>query len=104
KGVVFDDRNNNGIKERREKGIAGVSVTNGVEVVQTDEQGRYALPVGDDQIIAVIKPGDYDVPVNDNQLPQFYYIHKPGGSPELAYPGVAPTGPLPREINFPLVR
>lgn len=104
KGVVFDDLNQNGTKERREKGIAGVSVTNGLQVVQTDERGRYELPVGNDQIIAVIKPGGYDVPVDDNQLPQFFYIHKPNGSPELKYPGVAPTGPLPKEINFPLVQ
>src|SRR5690606_20249641 len=104
KGVVFEDLNQNGTKERREKGIAGVSVTNGVQVVQTDSKGRYELPVGSDQIIAVIKPGNYDVPVNDNKLPQFFYIHKPSGSPELEYPGVAPSGPLPREINFPLVR
>lgn len=104
KGVVFDDQNNNGIKERREKGIAGVSVTNGLQVVQTDEKGHYELPVGDDQIISVIKPSDYDVPVNDDQLPQFFYIHKPKGSPQLAYAGVPPTGPLPKEINFPLVK
>src|SRR3546814_2624252 len=103
-GFVFEDRNQNGVKERREKGIAGVSVTNGTEVVQTDAKGRYRLPVGNDQIIAVIKPGSYDVPVDDNQLPQFYYIHKPGGSPELEYPGVAPTGPLPRAVNFPLIK
>ena len=104
KGIVFEDSNQNGTKERREKGIAGVSVTNGVHVVRTDEQGRYELPVGDDQIIAVIKPGNYDVPVDDNQLPQFFYIHKPSGSPELEYPGVTPTGALPEEINFPLVK
>src|SRR5690606_41099625 len=81
-----------------------VSVTNGVQVVQTDGNGRYELPVGNDQIIAVIKPGDYDVPVNDDQLPQFYYIHKPAGSPQLEYPGVKPSGPLPKEINFPLIK
>lgn len=104
KGIVFEDLNQNGTKERREKGIAGVSVTNGVQVVQTDGNGRYELPVGNDQIIAVIKPGDYDVPVNDDQLPQFYYIHKPAGSPQLEYPGVKPSGPLPKEINFPLIK
>lgn len=103
-GVVFDDLNQNGTKERREKGVGGVSVTNGVQVVQTDKNGRYELPVGNDQIIAVIKPGNYDVPVNESQLPQFFYIHKPSGSPELEYPGVAPSGPLPKEINFPLVK
>jgi len=102
KGVVFEDLNKNGVKERREKGIAGVSVTNGVQVVQTDNKGRYELPVGNDNIIAVIKPGDYNVRVNEDQLPQFFYIHKPQGSPELEYAGVEPTGDLPKSIDFPL--
>src|SRR3546814_252251 len=100
KGYVFEDRNGNGEKERIEDGIAGVSVTNGVDVVQTDRKGYYELMVGDDNIIAVIKPGNYNVPVNQHQLPQLFYIHKPAGSPELEYKGVAPTGDLPkREIG-----
>ena len=38
-----------------------------------------------------------------NRLPRFYYIHKPHGSPEgLKYAGIAPTGPLPASIDFPL--
>lgn len=104
RGVVFEDQNQNGVKEKREKGIPGVSVSNGIEVVQTDEHGAYTLPVGRDNIISVIKPAGYDVPVNADMLPQFYYIHKPEGSPDLAYPGVAPTGELPRSVNFPLVK
>ena len=37
-------------------------------------------------------------------LPQFYYIHQPKGSPPgLRYQGISPTGPLPEEINFPLL-
>src|SRR5690606_24886785 len=73
-----------------------------VQVVQTDNKGRYELPVGNDNIIAVIKPGDYNVRVNEDQLPQFFYIHKPQGSPELEYAGVEPTGDLPKSIDFPL--
>lgn len=103
-GFVFEDQNNNGVKERREKGIEGVSVTNGIEVVQTDEKGRYELPIGDDNIISVIKPANYHVPVSEHQLPQFFYIHKPNGSPALEYKGVTPTGLLPKHVNFPLVR
>src|SRR5690554_6059261 len=89
-GVVFEDLNRNGKKERREKGIPGVAVSNGIQVVQTDAQGKYTLPVSDDQIIFVIKPSDYEVPVNENNLPQFFYIHKPNGSPELILLGSHP--------------
>ena len=42
-------------------------------------------------------------PVDKHQLPQFFYIHKPAGSPKtFRYKGVDPTGPLPGSINFAL--
>ncbi|MGS2741772.1 calcineurin-like phosphoesterase C-terminal domain-containing protein [Sinomicrobium sp. M5D2P17] len=101
-GVVFNDSNKNGRKDSGEKGIATVPVTNGIEVALTGPEGKYELPVGDDNIISVIKPAGYTVPVNDNNLPEFYYIHKPGGSPDLKFMGVAPTGKLPRSVDFAL--
>src|SRR5690606_8198400 len=103
KGVVYADQNANGKKEGRENGIANVAVTNGIQVVLTDEKGRYELPLSEDQIISVIKPSQYGVPVDGNNLPQFFYIHKPAGSPKLQYAGVAPTGKLPRSVDFGLL-
>lgn len=103
-GVVFQDQNKNGRLDEGDRGLASVAVSNGRDVVLTDEQGRYELPVGDDTIIFVIKPAGYRLPVNDRFLPQFYYIHKPAGSPPLAFDGVEPTGPLPGEINFPMMK
>ncbi|EON75519.1 metallophosphoesterase [Lunatimonas lonarensis] len=101
-GFVFEDINKNGKKERREKGLSGVAVSNGREVVLTDASGKYSLPVGDDNIIFVIKPAGFAVPLNGFNQPQFYYIHKPKGSPSMRYSGVAPTGPLPKSVDFPL--
>lgn len=101
-GVVFHDQNGNGSLDSNEKGIPTVAVSNGRDVVMTDDRGRYQLPVDDDTIIFVIKPSGYDLPVDDRNLPQFYYIHKPKGSPELDFAGVKPTGPLPESVNFPL--
>ena len=104
-GVVFKDKNENGVLDKGEKGIAKVRVSNGREVVQTDRKGRYELPVDDDTIFFVIKPSGWMTPVNELQLPRFHYIHKPAGSPaKLKYPGVAPTGDLPESVNFPLIR
>lgn len=102
-GTVYEDLNENQKLNRKEKGIPGVGVSNGTEVVITDEKGEYTLPVGKDNIIFVIKPSGYKFPVNDYNLPQFYYIHKPGGSPDLEFAGTPPTGPLPKELNFGLI-
>jgi hypothetical protein len=103
KGYVYEDRNANGRKDRNEKGIQGVSVSNGTEVVQTDSKGLYTLPVGNDNILFVIKPSGYKTPVDKNNLPAFYHIHKPQGSPALEFKGSAPTGELPASVDFALV-
>jgi hypothetical protein len=103
-GFVFDDTNANGKREASEAGIPGICVSNGREVVQSDNAGAWSLPVKDDTILFVIKPSGWAVPVSTDQVPRFYYIHKPKGSPKLSVPGVAPTGPLPASIDFPLVR
>jgi len=101
-GYVFLDTNKNGKKEYKEKGIANVAVTNGKEVVLSNKAGKYELPLEDDNIISVIKPSQYAIATNENNLPQFFYIHKPKGSPKLKFKGVEPTGKLPKMVNFPL--
>lgn len=100
-GVVFEDRNGSGARGRN-PGIAGVRVSNGREVVKTDAQGRWRLPVDEDSILFVVKPAGWMTPTDQDGLPRYYYIHKPKGSPESKYPGVPPTGPLPTSIDFPL--
>lgn len=102
KGYVYNDLNGNGKREKSEKGIPNVSVTNGIHVVQTNASGVYELPINTDQIISVIKPFGYQNGVNKSHLPQFFYNHKPGGSPALKFKGVAPTGQLPASVDFPL--
>ena len=103
-GTVFLDTNNDHVKNDYEKGLPGIRVSNGRDIVKTDSNGQYSLSVTDDTIIFVIKPRGYITPIDENKLPIFYYIHKPNGSPEgLKYPGVPPTGPLPESIDFPLI-
>lgn len=101
-GYVYHDSNNNGKKDLNEKGIARVAVSNGQEVTLTDAKGFYKLPVAEDNMISVIKPTGYQVPLNADNLPQYFYNHKPKGSPVLKYKGVAPTGPLPKSVDFAL--
>ena len=81
-GAVFDDRNRNGRLDAGERGIAGVKVSNGREVVKTGSDGRYVLPVRSDMSIFVIQPSGWRVPTNRNFIPQFAYTHKPAGSPK----------------------
>ncbi|MDG3581788.1 calcineurin-like phosphoesterase family protein [Galbibacter pacificus] len=103
KGYVYNDANKNGKKDRKEKGLEGVSVTNGVEVVVTNDNGKYELPISNDAIISVIKPSGYAINTNKDNLSQFFYIHKPNGSPKFKFEGVSPTGKLPRSVDFGLM-
>ncbi|XZE52011.1 calcineurin-like phosphoesterase C-terminal domain-containing protein [Planctomycetaceae bacterium SH139] len=104
-GVVFNDANGNGVRDADEVGIPEIKVSNGREIVKTDQQGRYQLPISDDCILFVIKPRNWMTPLNEDNLPQFYYIHKPAGSPaNFRYAGVEPTGPLPESVDFALSR
>lgn len=98
-GYVF---HGTGVRKAGDRGIAGVCVSNGLQVVKTDRNGFWQLPVTEDSILFVIKPSGWKVPLGRANLPIYYYIHKPKGSPEFKYPGVAPTGPLPPSIDFPL--
>ena len=102
-GTVFLDTNGNQVKDDNEKGMPGVRVSNGQDIVQTDADGQYSLVVSDDTILFVIKPRGFMTPIDENRLPKFYYVHKPQGSPDgLKYAGIAPTGPLPESVDFPL--
>ncbi|MCG9792395.1 calcineurin-like phosphoesterase C-terminal domain-containing protein [Flavobacterium algicola] len=103
-GYVYNDGNLNSKKEAQELGIENVAVTNGKQVVLTDKNGKYELPIGNDNIISVIKPSGYAVATNANNLPQFFYNYKPNGSPDLKFKGVAPTGKLPKSVDFGLIQ
>lgn len=100
-GYVFDDLNQNRRRDPGEPGIPNVKVSNGRQIVRTDASGKYQISVTDDTIIFVIKPRGWMSPLDRDNLPQFFYIHKPQGSPKtFKFAGVAPTGPLPKSVDF----
>lgn len=103
KGIVCEDRNSNSLCDADEPGIAGVMVSNQREVALTDKNGYYQLPVEEEMIVFITKPAGYDLPLDENNLPRFYYIHYPDGSPTLEFSGLEPTGPLPESVDFGLI-
>jgi hypothetical protein len=105
-GVVFEDLSGAGKRRPDDPGIPDVLVSNGRDVVRTDSDGRYALPIDDETIIFVIKPTGYAVSVDQSvMLPRFYYIHQPRGTPThlgLRERAIEPTGQLPGSVDFAL--
>ncbi|MDE0980948.1 MAG: calcineurin-like phosphoesterase C-terminal domain-containing protein [Gammaproteobacteria bacterium] len=111
RGSVYSETNSNDRRDRFEAGIAGVNVSNGCEVVQTDGGGNYLIPIHATQILFITKPAEFDLQLDENNLPQFFYRHYPDGTPkeiagtsiEWAWPVIEPTGPLPSVMNFGLI-
>ncbi len=105
-GRVFEDAAGAASAAPGERGVAGVLVSNGRDVVRTDAQGRYAIAVAAGQSVFVIQPSGFRCPVDAaTGLPRFAHVHAPDGSPAgLRYRGLGPTGALPASIDFALVR
>ncbi|WP_301928733.1 metallophosphoesterase N-terminal domain-containing protein, partial [Xanthomonas fragariae] len=101
-GIVYEERDGRAGRSADEPGIADVTVSNGEQLVRTDAQGRYRLPVRDGQTVFVIKPGDRSfVPAADG-LPGFWRHYAPSGSPKRNYRGIAATGRNTHHWDFAL--
>ncbi|HTN69205.1 MAG TPA: calcineurin-like phosphoesterase C-terminal domain-containing protein [Dysgonamonadaceae bacterium] len=87
-GTVYIDENANGFFDKNERGVAGVCVSNGKDVVQTNKEGRWELKAVHKKQIFLIKPAGFAVPVNNIQIPQHF---------------VKDEQVLTSDINFPLL-
>ncbi|WP_115572909.1 calcineurin-like phosphoesterase C-terminal domain-containing protein [Xanthomonas campestris] len=101
-GVVFEERDGTPGQGRDEPGLADVIVSNGQQLVRTDAQGRYRLPVREGQTVFVIKPGDRSFVPDADGLPGFWRHYAPKGSPKRKYSGIAATGTNTRNWDFAL--
>jgi len=102
-GIVFHDRTNNGSYVQGEDiPLEGIAVSNGRDIVITGDDGTYSLKLKDNQSVFIIKPRNWMVPVDESQMPRFYYIHSTKGATGSDYPGLAPTGNISGKVNFPL--
>jgi hypothetical protein len=104
-GSVFEDLDRDGRRDDGEPGVEGVLVSNGLDWTATDADGEWRIAARDDMNLTIVQPRGWRVPTDERRVPQFFYVHKPGGTPgELRYGGLPDTGPLPARIDFPLVR
>src|SRR5262245_17658451 len=101
-GSVFHDRRGTGTRGPGDPGLAGVMVSNGREVVLTDQDGRWRLPARRWDEIFLIKPPHWTTPSGPGGVPMI------GASQVLgtAAGGAAPnfgSGELP-SLDFALIR
>lgn len=83
-GIVYLDKNQNLVRDAGEEGLENVLVSNGRDVVKTNQKGEWELELTDKNSLFVIQPSGYVVPVNDAMVPQHYHVLSPAsGSPEF---------------------
>src|SRR5215470_7539745 len=69
-GCVFHDRRGTGRRLSGDPGVPGVMVSNGVDVVVTDEEGRWRLPAASADSIFLIKPSQWATPAGPGGVPR----------------------------------
>ena len=90
-GSVFEDVDRNGLREAGEQGLAGIRVSDGVKIVETDSKGRYAGLESSDRTVFVIKPAGFAVGRRADGVPDFWRNPRAGTGSALKFGGIAPT-------------
>ncbi|MDG2526657.1 calcineurin-like phosphoesterase family protein [Stenotrophomonas sp. HITSZ_GD] len=103
-GTVYEERDGQPGRGARDAGLPGVQVSNGQDIVLTDAQGRYRLPVRDGQVVFVIKPDAYRFDSAADGLPAFWRLYAPQGGPRLRYATAAADAGAPTDWDFGLRR
>lgn len=78
-GFVYEDRNANAQRDRGERGLKGIKVSDGRQVVTTNGDGRYSLPAASGRAVFVVKPAGYRFPLRSDGLPDFW---RPASTPD----------------------
>ena len=73
-GRVFHDRSGTSRRSRGDPGIPEVMVSNGRNVVVTDSEGRWRLPIADGDGVFVIKPSGWTTPYGLGGVPRSFSL------------------------------
>jgi len=71
-GRVFEDSNQNGQYDKGEPLLKGVTISNGRDLVKTDDKGKYSINTLADYQVFVIKPSSYQSALSKENKVNFY--------------------------------
>ncbi|MEP2508944.1 MAG: metallophosphoesterase N-terminal domain-containing protein, partial [Reichenbachiella sp.] len=72
-GVVTSSIND---QKSQQLALGGVGVSNGKDVVITDANGQFKISLSRNEFLFVILPSGYNVPVDQFNIPKFYFTYK----------------------------
>ncbi len=73
-GIVFLDKNSNGVLDKGENGIKGILVSNGETIVSTNSKGKYCIEANPNECIFPILPPNRCISSTRNQNSAFRLI------------------------------
>lgn len=87
-GRVVLDRDRDGVADASERGMAGIRVSDGVDIAVTDRAGRFTLAAVPGRTWFVVKPAGYAFPRGADRLPAFWRHVPDPAAPVLRLGGV----------------
>lgn len=82
KGLVFLDKNSNGIRDTGEKGIKDIPVSNGDTIILTGRKGQFVLDIGPGYSVFPIIPSGLQLSQPAVRNAGFFYFTGDNGTPE----------------------
>lgn len=84
KGTVFGDGNANGKRDKGERAMPGVDVTDGAEWTTTRADGSYTLEIDparrETDLVSIVSPDGYTPALRKDYIPQFFHkVPETGG-------------------------
>jgi hypothetical protein len=105
-GCVFEDVSGNGQRRAGDRGLAGVMVSNGRDVVVTDADGCWRLHVRNGEFVFVVTPPNFEAQLS-NGIPNAFHRYQPFATPAGVKRGLSGTTSsrmTRHSIDFPLRR
>lgn len=103
-GKVYVDENKNVQLDKTEIGLPNVLVSNGVDVVVTNEEGLYEIEVREGMTIFTIKPSGYSEVVDATGFSTNYFHYYSDTLPTTEFPGLKTPTSFSEKVNFGLWR
>ena len=72
KGSVYHDENHNLVRDKDERGVRDVLVSNGRDVVKTAKDGQWEIVPNGSSSVFIIQPSGFLVPANKSMAPQHF--------------------------------
>ena len=88
--------------DKNEPGIRNQRISNGEKIVLTDRNGHFIIDAERNDVIFLIKPANWGIPINEYGIPRFFYNVRSDPSPKYLKYKAFDTSLSLETVYFPL--